>query len=127
MIRLLPVLLCLFASCATPPGGGGGKAAVLSGTPSGNQLGTEISSLVQGTTERSGRRVVILDLRNDTDRAIHFAWGVEWMDKTGKTCPGTPSEWRTAHLEAGAAAPIEIEAPNPKAASWRLLAVEMAD
>jgi uncharacterized protein YcfL len=125
MIRSLPVLLCLFAACAAFPGGAGGETTLLAVQPSGAELGSEITSLVLGTSERSGRRVVSLDLRNETDETIHFAWSVEWMDKTGAICPGTPGEWRSTHLEAGAEMPIEIEAPSPHAASWRLLAVAM--
>ena len=125
MTRPLSLLLCLIAACAGPSGGAGGESGLLAVAPSGAELGAEISSLVLGTSERAGRRVVSLRLCNDTDRAIRFAWSVEWMDKTGATCPGTPSEWRTAHLEAGRAAPIEIEAPSPRAVSWRLLAVDI--
>ena len=125
MIRSLPVLLCLLAACTAPSGGAGGESTILATPPTGAELEAELTSLVLGTSERSGRRVVSLDLRNETDKTIHFAWAVEWMDKTGATCPGTPTEWRTTSLEAGAGTPIEIEAPSSRAASWRLLAVDL--
>ena len=117
------MLLCMFAACAAPSSG---ESEVLANPPRGVQLREEISSIVLGTSEREGRRVVNLDLKNGAERAVHFAWAVEWMDKTGAVLSGTPIGWRPMHLEPGATAPIEIEAPHPRAASWRLIAIDMA-
>ena len=125
MNRLLPVLFSLFASCATPTGDAAGSDAVLSVQPSGQELKAELSSFVRDTSRQQGRMVVGLNLKNASDRAISFAWGVEWMDRAGEVLSGTPSEWRSLHLESGAMAPIEIEAPHPSASSWRLIAMEM--
>jgi uncharacterized protein YcfL len=125
MNRLLPVLLCLLASCAAPTGGAAGSDAVLSVQPSGPELKAELSSFVRSTGKQQGRMVVGLDLKNSSDRAIDFAWAIEWMDRAGGVLSGTPSEWRSLRLESGAMTPIEIEAPHPSAASWRLITLEM--
>jgi len=124
MARILPAILCLLSACSTPSGGAGGVSTVSEIQPSGAQLRTEISSIVVDTSERAGRRVINLDLRNDTERSIRFAWAVEWMDKTGATLQGTPAGWHPTRLEPGAVTPIELEAPHSRAASWRLIAVE---
>ena len=125
MNRLLPVLLCLLASCAAPTGGAAGSDAVLSVQPSGPELKAELSSFVRDTSRQQGRMVVGLNLKNASDRAISFAWGVEWMDRAGEVLQGTPSDWRPLRLKAGAMTPVNIEAPHPSAASWRLITVEM--
>lgn len=127
MIRYQALLLCLLTACAASSGGVHGDSGVLAITPTGTELGSQISSIVLGTSERSGCRVVRLNLCNDTEDSIRFAWAIEWMDKAGATCPGTPAEWRTTQLGAGKAAPVEIVAPSPQAASWRLLAVDVAN
>ena len=121
MNRALPVLLSLLAACAAfSPSG-----AVLAVQPSGNELEAGLSSIVLSTSQRQGRRVVSLDLRNDSDQALDFAWAVEWMNRAGEVLPGTPSEWRPLSLEPGTGTPIKFEAPHPQAASWRLVAIEV--
>ena len=117
MARALSALL-LLAACAAPSG------SVEIAPPSGEGLGVEVTSLIRGLSEREGRRVVSLDLRNEAERTIEFTWAVEWMDGAGETCPGTPSGWQTARLDAGATTSVEIKAPTPSASSWRIIAVE---
>ena len=73
-----------------------------------------------------GRRVVSLELRNDAERTIQFTWAVEWIDGSGVTCPGTPSDWQEARLAPGASIDVQIKAPTSQAASWRIIAVEAA-
>ena len=125
MNRLFPVLLSFLAACAAPTGGGAGDGAVLSVRPPGQELQAELSAFVLSTSKQQGRMVVGLNLKNGSDRTIHFAWSVEWMDRAGAVLPGTSSDWRSIRLEAGAMAPIEIEAPQPSAASWRLITVDV--
>jgi uncharacterized protein YcfL len=124
MIRLLTALLLFLTACAAPSGGFSSSSA---GAPqSGERLGGEISSLIRGLSMSEGRRVVSLDLRNEAERTIRFSWAVEWMDGAGVTCPGTPSQWQEVRLKPGASASAEIKAPTPRAASWRIIAIEEA-
>jgi uncharacterized protein YcfL len=125
MNRLFPVLLSFLAACAAPNGSGAGSAAVLSVQPEGQELKAELSSFVISTSKQQGRMLVGLNLKNGSDRTINFNWSVEWMDRAGGVLPGTPSGWRPLRLEPGAMTPIEIVAPHPSAASWRLITVEM--
>ena len=124
MNRALPVLLSLLAACAAPSTSGVGEV-VLTAQPSGNVLEVGLSSIVLSTSQRQGRRVVSLDLKNDSEEAFDFAWAVEWMDRAGEVLSGTPSEWRLLSLEPGTGTPIEFEAPHPQAASWRLIAIDV--
>ena len=124
MIRALTALLLFLTACAAPSGGFGSSSA--SAPQSGERLGGEISSLIRGLSMSEGRRVVSLDLRNEAERTIQFFWAVEWMDSAGATCPGTPSKWQELRLKPGASASVEIKAPTPQAASWRIIVVEEA-
>ena len=124
MNRLLPALLCLLAACAAPAAGGVSGDTVLSVQPDGEELKAELCSFVLSTQRRQGRMVVELDLKNSSERAIDFAWSVEWMDRSGAALPGAAAVWRALRLEAGERTPIEIEAPHPSASSWRLITVE---
>ena len=124
MNRLFPVLLSFLAACAAPNGSEAGGGAVLSVQPAGQELKAELSSFVISTSKQQGRMLVGLNLKNGSDRTIDFNWSVEWMDRAGGVLPGTPSGWRPLRLESGAMTPIEIEAPHPSAASWRLITVE---
>jgi len=124
MIRVLTALLLFMAACAAPSGGLGSASA---GAPQGGErLGVELTSLIRGLSMSEGRRVVSLDLRNEAERTIQFSWAVEWMDSAGETCPGTPSEWKEARLKSDASLSVEIKAPTPQAASWRIIAIEAA-
>ncbi len=125
MNRLFPVLLGFLAACVAPTGGDTGSAAVLSVRPSGQELKSELSSFVVSTSKQQGRMVAGLNLKNCSDRTISFTWAVEWMDRAGEVLQGTPSDWRPLRLKAGAMTPVNIEAPHPSAASWRLITVEM--
>ena len=124
MVRVLTALLLFLTACAAPSGGPGSSSG---GFPeSGERLGVELSSLIRGLSMSEGRRVVSLDLHNEAERTIQFSWAVEWMDRTGATCPGTPSEWQEARLKSGETISVEIKAPTPQAASWRIIAIEAA-
>ena len=124
MNRALLLLLSLLAACAATPSRGGSDV-ILAAQPSGKEVKAGLSSIVLSTSQRQGRRVVSLDLKNDSSQNLDLAWAVEWMDRAGEVLPGTPSNWRLPRLEAGTGAPIEFEAPQPQAASWRLIAVDV--
>ena len=124
MIRVLTALLLFLTACAAPSGGLGSSS--VDAPQGGERLGVELTSLIRGLSMREGRRVVSLDLCNEAERTIQFSWAVEWMDRTGATCPGTPAEWQVARLKSGATSSVEITAPTPQAASWRIIAIEAA-
>ena len=124
MIRIQTALLLLLAACAAPSSS---LESTSAGAPvGGEKLTVELSTLIRGLSVSEGRRVVSLDLRNEAERTIQFTWAVEWMDSKGAICPGTPSGWQQARLESGASSSVEIKAPTPKAASWRVIAIEAA-
>jgi len=124
MIRIQTALLLLLAACAAPSSS---LESTSAGAPvGGEKLTVELSTLIRGLSVSEGRRVVSLDLRNDAERTIQFTWAVEWMDSKGAICPGTPSGWQQARLEAGASSSVEIKAPTRQAASWRVIAIEAA-
>ena len=124
MNRVLTALLLSLAACAAPSGAQGGS--LVEPPQGGEPLGVELSTLIRDLTMSDGRRVVSLELRNDAERTIQFTWAVEWIDSAGETCPGTPSDWQEARLMPGASISVEIKAPSPHAASWRIIAVEAA-
>ena len=124
MNRVLTALLLSLAACAAPSAAQGGS--IVEPPQGGQHLGVELSTLIRDLTMSDGRRVVSLELRNDAERAIQFTWAVEWIDSAGVTCPGTPSDWQEARLMSGASMAVQIKAPNPQAASWRIVAVEAA-
>jgi uncharacterized protein YcfL len=62
-------------------------------------------------------------LRNKSSSTVHFAWAIEWFDRSGTRIAGSARVWTPATLDAGATRTIQIPLPSPDAVSWRLRAV----
>ncbi len=74
-----------------------------------------------------GRRVVALDLCNSSARTLSFAYGVEWLDRAGRSVVDLEGSWTPMVLEAGERRQVELRAPSPAADSWVLQAVAIPE
>ena len=82
----------------------------------------DLEQLIVDSRLENGLRVVDLQLRNRSGGEISFAYLVEWMDRRGEPVPDREARWRHLVLPAEASAPLSLQAPSPRAESWRLRA-----
>jgi len=75
------------------------------------------------STGTADARTVEFALRNKSSSTVHFAWAIEWFDRSGARIAGSARVWTPATLDAGAVRTIQIPLPSPDAVSWRLRAV----
>ena len=125
------LLICIgVVACQSPD-----SSADYSGLPSGYQDGrtseqpsedrsveAHLAQIIRTSRLIDGYRVVELDLCNQADESISFAYSVEWLDREGRAIAHREAAWIPVVLEAGAKTPVEFRAPSPQADSWRLIA-----
>lgn len=81
-----------------------------------------LSQLIRSSQIIDGYRVVELDLFNEAEESLSFAYAVEWLDRAGNGVSDLEGGWTPLVLGPGEKASIEFRAPSPKADSWRLMA-----
>ncbi len=132
--RLIPTLaLLLTVACQNPeakPGGVGipeeFQDEQFSEQPSLDRSVEEhLTQLIRTSQIIEGHRVVELDLCNEADESLSFAYNIEWLDRAGKPVSDLEAVWTPLVLGAGEVTPIEFRAPSPRADSWRLIAASV--
>ncbi|MFT7669622.1 MAG: hypothetical protein ACI8X5_002327 [Planctomycetota bacterium] len=83
---------------------------------------SHLSQLIGSSKVVDGYRVVKLELCNQADEALSFAYSVEWLDRGGQAVMHREAVWTPLVIAAGERAPVEFRAPSPLADSWRLRA-----
>jgi len=83
---------------------------------------SRLEQFVRETNVVGGRRVVKLDLRNASASPLSFRYTIEWLDRNGEPVHDPQGCWIPLALPGDTAASLEIEAPSPRATSWRLRA-----
>lgn len=83
---------------------------------------SRLEQFVRETNVVGGRRAVKFDLRNASAGTLSFRYTIEWLDRNGEPIPDPQRRWIPLALPANTAASLEIEAPSPRALSWRLRA-----
>lgn len=128
---LAPLLLSALLACRSsepaPTGGSvlptGELAETLDPPSEDRSVEEDLEQLILDSRLESGRRKVELELHNRSKAELAFAFQVEWLDQRGEPVVDRGARWRHLVLPAEASAPLSIEAPSPRAVSWRLRAV----
>jgi uncharacterized protein YcfL len=83
----------------------------------------QLAQFVRGVRRVDGVQVVEVDLENQGQETLEFAWSVEWFSRSGEEVLDLEGVWTALRLEPGQRASLELVAPAPDADSWKLVAV----
>jgi uncharacterized protein YcfL len=133
--RLLVTLLCglALAACrnAQLSDGGGGLPGLLPEGPFDEQptddrsVEAHLAQVIHTSQVIDGTWVVELDLHNKAASPLAFAYGIEWLDRSGEEVFDQEACWTPMLLGAGESRLLELRAPSPEADSWILMAVAL--
>ncbi|HIG12235.1 MAG: DUF1425 domain-containing protein [bacterium] len=87
----------------------------------------KLEQIIQRSARKHGLWVVDLKLQNRSPEPLSFAFCVEWIDAEGNLVPDRDARWTHLVLTAEASADISLQAPSPRAESWRLRASEAVE
>ena len=115
----------LLCACTSSPGGPQNTYTFREGAPleevQGNPQLAAVLKIknIQGKRLDDGRLMSQFELVSLDSRQQHIDWTVEWFDASGMALP-MPGAWTPLEIGGKGVETIQITAPKPEAASWRL-------
>jgi uncharacterized protein YcfL len=117
--------LCLLTACESTPRGSqnqyqgreGGQMTAIEGNPS---LARSLSIKNPLHKRQSDRLVVQFELANTRSNPLRFAWAIDWFDAAGFRIADNTRHWEPVRLGGEGMTIVQVVAPTPEAASWKL-------